>query len=73
MKNRKTLGYILLVGGSALGLVSLLFAPIAMVGIYFLLGEFKAEMAKVTKIIFSVIGGIAIPMLFATIVSFLLY
>ena len=73
MKNKKTLGYGLLVVGSALGVISLMFSPIAMIGIYFLLGEFKSGMGNIVKIIISVVGGVAIPLLLATIVSFLFY
>ena len=43
---KKTLGYILLLVGSGLGLISLVFSPIAMVGCYLLLNEFKSGMGN---------------------------
>ena len=73
MKNKKTLGYILLLVGSGLGLISLVFSPIAMIGCYLLLNEFKSGMGILLKIILAAIIGMAIPLLLATIVSFMFY
>ena len=73
MKGKKLLGFILLVVGSGLGAISLLFTPIAMYGVYLLLGEYQQGMSAIVKLIISVVVGFGIPMLIATIVSFMLY
>ena len=46
MKDKKTLGWVLLVVGSGLGLLTLLLSPIAMYGIYLLLVITKLESEK---------------------------
>ena len=73
MKDKKTLGWILLVVGSGLGFITLLLAPIAIYGVYLLLGEYKPQMGKALKIVLAIIGGLVIPLMLATIVSFMLY
>jgi len=73
MKDKKTLGWTLFILGSILGLFTLLLAPIAMYGLYLLLGVYKPAMGKAIKIVLAIIGGIVVPLILATIYSFMLY
>lgn len=73
MKNKKILAYFLLIIGSGLGLITLIFSPIAMIGAYILLNQDEESIKTIFKVIFSIIIGLAIPLILATIVSFMLY
>ena len=73
MKNKKTLGFILLVAGGFLATATLLFSPVVIYGVYLLLEVYRPEMEKTPRIVNAIAGGIIIAFAFATLISFLLY
>ena len=73
MKNKKTLGFILLGVGGILATFTLLLSPVVIYGIYLLLEVYRPEMKKTPRIVNAIAGGIIIAFAFATLFSFLLY
>lgn len=73
MKNKKTLGFILLGVGGLLAVMTLLFSPVVIYGVYLLLEVYRPEMEKTPRIVNAIAGGIIIAFAFATLISFLLY
>lgn len=69
MKNNKTLGFILLVVGLALSIITLLFIPVPAFGLYLLLTAYKPQMGKVARIIIAVVGAFVIVMTIALLLT----
>ncbi len=73
MQNNKTLSFIIFGVGIALSAITLLFLPVPIFGLYLLLGIYKPEISNLMRILIAIFGSLAIVMVIATIISFMLY
>ncbi|MBT3338120.1 MAG: hypothetical protein HN855_02880 [Anaerolineae bacterium] len=73
MKKDKTFGFSLLIAGSILSGLSLLFLPISIYGAYLLLSIYKPAMSKAVRIVLGIVIALIIAFGLATIVSVMLY